>query len=675
VILDLVPRFCERISDGQTPGPIAAEAGQERYRVIMRRVLLTCTAAMIAVVSVAPLPAVAAGGEGEAWPAFTESSSCGAQRIPTAHARETGWLSRDTLLRGEFAAMFGRSVQQVQDDLVRWTIPGSSKDLAVHPRLLPSLDEAAAQINAFLAEGERYRIDGPSTYSTAARTIGGSLRISRHTYGAAFDVNSRRNPFRSDNELVTNLPDWWIQSFLDAGFCWGGLWIGSKDAMHFAWQGPAFSDTKELPLPYQPLTDVMPFTNPAVSIRVVPKATAATLATILVDADNNGAIDVVRVTSRGVDVVIDASLASRRHNACSSRQSVVSGAASLARRAHTIGFGDFDGRGGHDLWIATNEQGLLRITVRWAFGGYSAETSVVTEIPTPSDSAWISTADHDANGAIDMFIVDGDTIEVWGLDPNSGAARPLFSGANPFPGSDEYFLGDFDLDNRPDLWAIRSGVVSTALATDDYRSATTEHRPLALPRGISDARTADYDGDGRMDLITFDEISKQVWLGNTRLSDGLPLEVWFEHEEPDCEEGERTWDRQELRFATSTWISEGSYAWRSRNGLTVGCDPSRDDCQAQPATRQMFSEFLAWIDGLDATTGDTMHAAGTALVRAGYQIPCDIVDAACWSELMPPSEVSSSFGQFLATRRGDVPPPHRWVASGPIRRVVTRQPS
>ena len=649
--------------------------GQERYRAVMRRVLLTCTAAILAVVAVAPLPADAVGGEGEAWPAFTESSSCGAQRIPTSHASETGWLSLDTLLRGEFASMFGRSVEQVRRDLVRWMIPGSSKTLAVHPRVLPALEQAASQINASLAQGDRYRIEGPSTYSTASRTIGGSLRISRHTYGTAFDINSRRNPFRSDNKLVTNLPDWWIQSFLDAGFCWGGLWIGSKDAMHFAWQGPAFSDTTELPLPYPPLTGEVPFINPAVSIRVVPKPKGDVLATVLVDADNNGAIDVVRVTDRGYDVVVDASLASRRHNACSLRGSVVAGAGGLARRAHTIGFGDLDGRGAQDLWIATDNEGVLRFTVRWAFGGYTAETSAITGIPTPSESAWISTADYDVDSAIDVFIIDGDKVDVWGLDPNTGVSRPLFSGTNPFPGSDAYFLGDKDLDNRPDLWSIRSGIVSTALAADEYRFSSAEHQPLGLPGDLSDVRAADYDGDGRLDLITFDGISKQVWLGNTPLADGLPLEVWYEYDEPDCEEGERTWDRQEFRFTTSTWIAEGSFAWRARNQLTVGCDPSGDDCETQPATRQMFSEFLAWIDGLDAVPGNTTHAAGRALLQAGYQIPCDIRDTTCWGELMPPSELSSQFGQFLATRRGDVPPPHRWFATKPRPSTIAHQPS
>ncbi|GMQ93686.1 MAG: hypothetical protein BMS9Abin12_1166 [Acidimicrobiia bacterium] len=621
-------------------------------------------AVVLIFVFVGPLPAYATGGEGEAWPAFTESSSCGARRVSTPHAQETGWLSRDTLLRGEFAGLFGRSVAQVQEALVPWQLPGSNNTLDVHPLLLPALEQAATQIEATIDSGDRYPIDGTTTYSAAARTISGSLRMSRHTFGTAFDVNSRRNPFRADNVLVTDLPDGWVQPFLDAGFCWGGLWIGSKDAMHFAWQGPRFSGMTSLPAPYEPLTDPARFTGPAASIRVLPRANRDTLVTVLADADGNGAVDVIRIKVLGSDLLVDASLASRRHNACSSRVSVVSGIGDLARRSLAMGFGDLDGRGGQDLWIATDENGLIRLMVRRAFGEFAAETSTVTNVPTPTGRPWISTADFDVNGAIDLFVVEDDTVTVWAINPDNGSTSVLFTGPNPSTGASEYFLGDFDLDNRPDLWAIQEGTVTVALAADDYRSATSVARPEGLPNSLVDIRAADYDGDGRADLIAFDGITKMVWLGNTRLDDGLPLEVWFEYEDPACEDGERTWDRQELRFATSTWIAQGAYTWRTRNGLSVGCDPSDDTCEAGLVTRQMFAEFLAWIDDLDAVSGRSDRSAAWALVRAGNEIPCETRDDECWNGAMSPAEVSGLFGRFLTDRRGDVPAPHRWVIPG-----------
>lgn len=629
----------------------------------MHRIALVLIAAVALAVTVAPQPVEAIGGEGEAWPAFTESTSCGAVRMSPPRANEPGWLDDDTLLRGDFAAMFGRSVKQVRESLIRWPIPGSSKVLAVHPSMLSALEQASAQIKASIADGDQYLIDGRSTFSAAARTIRSSVRISLHTFGNAFDFNSQQNPYRGDNELITDMPDWWVQAFLDAGFCWGGLWIGSKDAMHFAWQGPIFSDYEKLPEPYVPLTDALPFVHPAVSIRVEPQEIGPIIATVLTDIDGNGAIDVVRVTDRGPDVLIDASVASRRHNACSTRRWLVSGAGDLARSSVALGFGDLDGRGGQDLWIATEEDGKLRITVRWAFGGYSAETTRLTEIPIASESAWIGTADYDVDGDVDLYIIDGDSIEVWELTSNDGGAARLFSGRNPFPRTREYFLGDSDLDMRPDIWAIRGGVVSTSVAADGYETIAVAYRPVGFPTGLLDVRAADYDGDGRLDLITFDGISKQVWLGNTPLPDGLEYEVWFEYEDPDCEDGEQTWDRQELRFAASTWIANGSYQWRVRHGLTVGCNPSEEACDVGVLTREMFSEFLAWIDGLEPGEGSSVFPAGWALETAGYVPPCAVRDRACWAEPIPQSELASSFGQFLSLRRGGVPAPDRWVPS------------
>jgi hypothetical protein len=627
----------------------------------MRQTLATLLFAVLLAITLGAVPADATGGEGEAWPSFTESTGCGAQWVPTPHAAETGWLGKEELLRGEFASMFGRSVEQVQAELVGWTLPGSSVRLAVHPRMANALDLATENVNNSLAEGMVYLVDDRSTFSAAARTIGGVLRISRHTYGTAFDVNAERNPIRKDNHLVTDLPDWWVQAFLDAGFCWGGLWIGSKDAMHFAWQGPAFSGLTELPLPYEPLTTQLPFAKPAAAIHVIPRERPETIATVLADADGNGALDVIRVVDNGPDLVLDVSFASRRHNACSANRVVVADVGAVARGARALGFGDMDGRGGQDLWIATDEAGSLRFTVRWAHGGFSAETRATTAVPTPSPSAWISTADYDADGRLDVVIVDRSIMRIWSINPATGATSLLWSGANPMPGADHYFLGDVDLDNRPDLFAEHSGEVSSALAKDGYLHVSTRTRPLAVPGDLKDIRAADYDGDGRIDLVTFDGISKQVWLGNTRLTDGLPLEVWFEHEEPECDEDERTWDRQTLTFTSSSWMASGAFAWRSSNGLAVGCNPEDDGCDPGPVTGQMFTEFMAWVEGLVAAPGSSNQAATWAVSGSGYKVPCAIDDIDCWREPMPRAEISSLFGQFLTTRNGDVPRPHRWT--------------
>ena len=608
-------------------------------------------------------PASATGGEGEAWPSFTESSSCGAQRVITPHAEDRGWMAGGELLRGEFAAMFGRTVDQVRSSLVRWDVPGSSEVLTIHDRALPAFERAASNLEASLAAGAEYRIDPASTFAAAARTIGGNSRISRHTFGIAIDVNARSNPHRSDNTLVTDLPVWWVDAFLDSGFCWGGLWIGSKDAMHFAWQGPAFSGYDALPLPYEPLTEAVPFTSPSATMRVVPPAPAGTFTTVLADADGNGALDVIRLADTDDGLLVDASVASRRHNACSSRQSLVAGLGGVFRDAHTAGFGDWDGRGGKDLWAVSDDEGTLRLTVRWKYGDYSAETSTATSVPTPSESAWISTGDYDSDGHLDLFVVDGNHLKVWSVDPDSGATATLLSTANPMPGASVYFLGDADLDLHPDLWGIDGGALRVARALDGYARVTDEHMPIGLPQHVEAVAASDYDGDGRADLVIFDGFSKRVWLGNSRLPDGLPLEVWFEVslEESECDAPPVMSGPSVQVFSSSGRVAKGSYEWRSAHGFAVGCDPEDEGCESPLVTGTSLAEFFSWVDGLSPTPGDADLAAARAVIRAGYELPCTLGNQACWDEPVLRTTMSYYFGRFIDDRRGGTPQPHRWV--------------
>ncbi|MEN8041972.1 MAG: M15 family metallopeptidase, partial [Actinomycetota bacterium] len=419
--------------------------------------------AIVFVLVITAPPAVATGGEGETWPTFTESSGCGAQRMSTPTNHYSGWLSTKAILRGEYGGMFGRTVQAVLDDMVKWRIPGSSEFLAVHPRLLPALELVERSLADEIDDGNRYRITDKWTYSAAARTIAGGTRISRHTYGTAFDVNAHRNPYSRSNDLRSDIPDWWLDSFIDAGFCWGGHWIGVKDTMHFSWQGPAFSGETSLAPFYAPLTEPIAFADRAVSVPVEPQNTNGLLTTVLTDAATNGAVDVVRVRRDGDAVIVDASVASLRHSACSLRSSIVSRIGQDAADAHTIGFGDWDGRGGNDLWLVSDVNGHVELSVRWTFGGFSAETSALTSVPAPAVDAWITSADYDVDGELDLFIVEDGTLTIWAIDPDTGASSPLFEGAIPFPDAEHFTLGDTDLDHVPDLWAVGGGEVLVAL--------------------------------------------------------------------------------------------------------------------------------------------------------------------------------------------------------------------
>lgn len=72
--------------------------------------------------------------------------------------------------------------------------------------------------------------DYAGCYSPRFVATAPGIRISRHTWGVALDVNARSNPFgakpRLDARVVRVMERW--------GFAWGGRWL-IPDGMHFEW--------------------------------------------------------------------------------------------------------------------------------------------------------------------------------------------------------------------------------------------------------------------------------------------------------------------------------------------------------------------------------------------------------------------------------------------------------
>lgn len=77
-----------------------------------------------------------------------------------------------------------------------------------------------------------YRVRKEDTGAFNCRRATGSRSLSKHAWGVAVDVNWQTNPFGS--RLVTDMPSWFVQLWLDEGWGWGGNWRRKKDAMHFS---------------------------------------------------------------------------------------------------------------------------------------------------------------------------------------------------------------------------------------------------------------------------------------------------------------------------------------------------------------------------------------------------------------------------------------------------------
>ena len=173
---------------------------------------------------------------------FNESAGCfesNGAKTPASTTNSAGSRAPPSnhQVRGPWGDFFGRDYSDVSSSMVRWTVPMSGgRTVLVHERAYPAFQQVAQNLAARQAEGKYYNVRMASGW--VWRRIGGSYRMSTHAFGTTIDINWDTNPYRSDNAMITDLPDWFVQAFRDAGFCWGGDWMYLKDTMHFAWKGP-----------------------------------------------------------------------------------------------------------------------------------------------------------------------------------------------------------------------------------------------------------------------------------------------------------------------------------------------------------------------------------------------------------------------------------------------------
>ncbi|MGH8948926.1 MAG: M15 family metallopeptidase, partial [Acidimicrobiia bacterium] len=189
---------------------------------------------------------------GDATPNFTESSTCGVygMRGPLSPSNRLG-----DRLYGPFADYFGRNYGQVSSSIVNWVEP-SGHLYRVHSRALAAFQNAAQRITA---SGAGYTVRTGAAWTW--RNIGGSNQMSHHAVANAVDVNPPQNPVTS-GALITDMPRAYREAWTSAGFCWGGSWRFSKDAMHYAWRGPAaVAGQMTRAVPFAPLTPAANFTT------------------------------------------------------------------------------------------------------------------------------------------------------------------------------------------------------------------------------------------------------------------------------------------------------------------------------------------------------------------------------------------------------------------------------
>jgi hypothetical protein len=476
-------------------------------------------------------------GAGGLSPFFNESGGCDgaagvATPLSTTNSSSDRSLPSGHQVRGPWGDFFGRNYAQVSGAMVNWTVPMSGgKVVPVHVRALPAFQQVSANLAAQEAQGRYY--PARMAWSWVWRRIGGSYRMSTHSFGATIDINWDTNPYSANNTLITDMPAWYVKAWTDAGFCWGGDWETIKDPMHFSWKGPlATPGYGAIPTPFAPLTAKGDFTQLAFDGTTAFGALDPAAEYFFGDGNRDAAPDVFRMTPTGADdLLVEYARSSRNFKYCGISQAVIRDAGTAPGE---LLLADYDGDARPDVWRVDSSGAKVRVTVHTYAEEYR-DKIVITTGAAPVAGAAYGAADYDRDGAPDFYVIirDGETrVSVF-----SGASdfsdrivnRLTALPATPGEGRWRFSLADHDFDAVPDLVAIR--------VDDDVRlrivpgaggyGGSVQSQTTAAPAHYRGAYgLGDYDGDGRFDLLSMGVAGRvKVHLGGVQNSDD---DFWFQ---------------------------------------------------------------------------------------------------------------------------------------------------
>jgi hypothetical protein len=577
---------------------------------------------LAAVMLMSASPALA-DNNGGVEPVISESSGCGIVRVSPPLASHQGWLANSEPVRGPFGALFGRTIGQVRQALVRWKIPMSSSEISVHSRALPAFNRVTANLSSPPAS---YQAKSGETFGYAARTVSGRLGISYHAFGAAVDINSRSNPHST--RKITDMPAWFVQAWRDAGFCWGGDWTGGTfDTMHYSWMGPAATPGYgPIPAPYPSLAAPANFSQAVpFSYQAAFGARRQGASDGLADLTGNGSIDAVRVRSHAIaGPIVEVMAASADFTMCGLSRFTLPGA-NLGR---PVVFTSTIVPGRPDVVFLDLSGSNLSLQIYPASNGYQQPWTVATGAAADSAATYLF-ADHNRDGKPDLFVIRGSQLEVF--DAATNYSSKLLSATLPMAGFTKAALGDRDLDGRPDLYLITGNSLSIALAAGGYTSsAATFTLPVTVGSGDI-VRISDYDGDGHGDLYRLDPEGRiSVLLGNQQIYSDI--RGWFRDPGLVCGPNLPVYDHQGRFADDDSSPFQADIEWLAAQGITAGCNPPFSDffCPTAPVTREQMATFISRALGLPAVgrdyftddTGSPHEADINRLAAAGITSGC-----------------------------------------------------
>lgn len=455
---------------------------------------------MAAALALASIPAVSAGEpETETVPSFNESPGCDAlDGLRGPLASTSGILSMDEPIYGPWGDFYGRTIRDVWEQLVPVQLPGQSKTLYVHQRVLPAFEMVLDNLAAEAAKGRHYKITS-NTWSWSRYTIPPTRKLSFHTVGAAIDVNSTTNPYRADNVLITDMPQWFVDAWVEAGWCWGGSWQTIKDPMHFSWKGPLHTFGYEMPPPQAPLVGSSPFrVEVPLEVGLAPLV-SADHRHVVADTDRDGAVDIARIEPYTADgkVGIRSAVARHDHDTCAVTGITASPPLDSTAPVFLV---DLSHDARPDLTYVLEGGSTIQLEVfvdrQW---GEWRSTLIETAVPSVPGSTYLFD-DADNDGHPDLFVIapgERARLTIWAGPGFSGVITESELGV---PSGQRFALGDRDVDGLPDLLAVDdAGTMTVHPASAGYTASARFATEATDPD--ESVWASDLDGDGRSDLV------------------------------------------------------------------------------------------------------------------------------------------------------------------------------
>ncbi|MGE5177331.1 MAG: FG-GAP repeat domain-containing protein, partial [Hyphomicrobiales bacterium] len=190
---------------------------------------------------------------------------------------------------------------------------------------------------------------------------------------------------------------------------------------------------------------------------------------------------------------------------------------------------DFDGDGHMDLAVAHYGPWGPTLLFGDGKGGFSRTGSV----EVGADNRALACADLNGDGIVDLIVHEGSQTSCHGIWSCLGNGDGTFSVTSSLATWDEGFdpgfaIADVDADGKPDLIVAHLGAddVSLHFGNGDGTFGAPFTR-LDAGRGIADARAVDFDGDGRMDLVTTVSLPLGLAILHGSASDGFDPPSYF----------------------------------------------------------------------------------------------------------------------------------------------------